>query len=144
MKLTREAWAALSKKIGIEKPKKKQLLKAAKEELKQAKTMYTAQLCAFCDARTLPRPAEEWKFHHDRGWRFDWAWLMLLSGKNLALELDGGTWIKGGGGHNTGQGYQDDRIKDAEAMCLGWRVLRVTTQDWESGRVWGWLEKLLI
>ena len=71
---------------------------------------------------------QQYKFHPVRKWPFDFA---ILSHK-LAIEVDGGTWSRGR--HTRGKGYEEDRIRDAEAMCLGWRVLRVTTAMVENGK----------
>lgn len=57
----------------------------------------------------------------DRAWRFDLAWPEV----KLALEVDGGAWIEGGGRHNRGKGFEGDQAKLNAAVLLGWRVLRV-------------------
>lgn len=64
----------------------------------------------------LPTPKEEHRFHPTRKWRFDRAWPAYL----VAVEIDGGQWLKRGGRHNTDK----DRWKLNEAAALGWRVLR--------------------
>jgi very-short-patch-repair endonuclease len=71
-----------------------------------------------------PTPTLEHRFHPTRKWRFDLAWLAPYW---LALEIDGSIWQKGG--HNTGKGMQRDREKDLAALKLGWRVVRITTDD---------------
>ena len=60
---------------------------------------------------------------------------------NLLVEVDGQVWHKGG--HTSGRGYTDDREKDAEALCAGYRTLRVTGAQVESGQALTWCEKLL-
>lgn len=70
-----------------------------------------------------PQPTLEHRFHPTRGWRFDMAWPEFM----VALEIDGGVWVQGR--HTRGQGYTDDCEKIAEAVILGWRVLRVPS-DW--------------
>lgn len=72
-------------------------------------------------------------------WRIDFAWPR----QKIALEVDGGTWIKGGGGHNTGKGYEGDRDKDAALLVRGWRVLRVTPVHVQDGRAVRWVTTLL-
>jgi len=74
----------------------------------------------------LPGPVPEYRFHPVRRWRFDFAWPAERGG--LALEVDGGQWMAGGGRHNGDK----DREKLNVAACLGWRVLRVTPRDLET------------
>jgi very-short-patch-repair endonuclease len=58
----------------------------------------------------------EYIFHATRKWRFDFAWPYL----KIAVECDGGQWVKGGGRHNT----DEDREKLNNAAFDGWFVLR--------------------
>lgn len=86
----------------------------------------------------LPIPVREYRFALPRKWRFDFAWPELL----LAVEVEGGGYI--GGRHTRGKGLENDCEKYAEALCLGWRVLRVTPKQVISGEAIAWLEKLLL
>lgn len=63
-------------------------------------------------------PVFEFQFHPVRKWRFDMAWWPEM----VALEVQGGTWRKGGGAHR-GTGAERDYEKFTEAACLGWRIL---------------------
>lgn len=74
-----------------------------------------------CRAFGLPEPVAEFRFHPQRRWRFDWAW----PDRKLALEEDGGVWIRGR--HNHPTGYLADMEKLNAAVELGWRVLRYAT-----------------
>lgn len=65
----------------------------------------------------------EFRFHPTRRWRFDYA----IPKHKIAIEFEGGIWIKGR--HNRGKGFCDDCIKYNEAVKLGWRVLRYTTES---------------
>ena len=81
-----------------------------------------------------PPPAEEFRFHPTRKWRFDFAWEAQMT----AVEIDGGTWLsKHGkkGGHTTGVGYQRNAEKLNAAVALGWRILRYTPAMLDSNPV---------
>lgn len=71
----------------------------------------------------LPQPAYEYQFHIERKWCFDLAWL----DRYVAVEIEGGTFLKGGGRHNRAKGFRNDIDKYNAATLLGWRVFRVTT-----------------
>ncbi len=86
----------------------------------------------------LPEPQTEYRFAPPRRWRFDFCW----PAHKLAAEIEGGVWL-GKSRHTSGKGFTNDAIKYAEALCLGYRVLRVTTQQVENGQAIGWLERLL-
>lgn len=79
----------------------------------------------------------EHKFHPTRRWRFDFA----LPEHRVAVEVEGGTW--NGGRHTRGSGYAKDCEKYAEALCLGWRVLRVTGGHVKTGDAKVWLFRIL-
>jgi very-short-patch-repair endonuclease len=72
-------------------------------------------------ADDLPEPATEYKFHAKRRWRFDVAW----PDYQLAVELDGGTFMNGR--HTRGAGYAGDCEKINAATVMGWKVLRYTS-----------------
>lgn len=77
----------------------------------------------------LQGAVEQYKFHPDRKWSLDIAFPNI----KLAIEIDGGIWKKGKGGHNSGKGYEEDRLKDQAALLLGWAVYRVTPKMISSG-----------
>jgi very-short-patch-repair endonuclease len=83
----------------------------------------------------LPTPDRQFRFHLTRKWRADFRWPTLI------VEVDGGAYIHGR--HTTGRGYEDDRERDAEAMMMGYRVLRVTPKQVTSGQALAWIEALL-
>lgn len=70
---------------------------------------------------------EQYKFHPDRKFRFDFA----IPERKIAVEYEGGTWGKSR--HTTGAGYARDVEKYRLALLLGWKVLRYTVQDIEKG-----------
>lgn len=78
-------------------------------------------------ALKLPAPEREYRFAPPRRWRFDFCY----PGRMLAIEVEGGTWI--GGRHGRGTGYANDLEKYNQAVVMGWRVLRYTTDQVVSG-----------
>lgn len=66
----------------------------------------------------------EWPFHPSRRWRFDVA----LPLRKVAVEVEGLN-----GRHQRTAGFLRDMEKYDEAVILGWRVLRVTARQLESG-----------
>lgn len=71
-----------------------------------------------------PDLEEEYKFHPVRGWAFDFAYIQ--PGLNIAIELEGGVWLKEKSGHTTGKGYSKDCQKYNQAQLLGFWVFRFT------------------
>lgn len=68
----------------------------------------------------LPEPEREHRFHPDRKWRFDFAFLNL----KIAVECEGGVWVNGA--HSRGAHFTSDCEKYNAAAELGWRVFRFT------------------
>jgi len=91
-----------------------------------------------CDLAGLPKPVPEWRFHALRRWRFDWA---FIGPEKLAIEVEGGAW--NAGRHTRGAGFAKDIEKYAEAMCLGWRILRVTPKQIADGTALTWVDRIL-
>lgn len=83
----------------------------------------------------LPPPTYELQFHPTRKWRFDVSW----PDRKVALEVEGASWGTGKpcatcgqrkqGAHNRGKHFQSDIEKYNAAAALGWRVVRVTTEQ---------------
>jgi len=71
----------------------------------------------------LPEPELELRFHPSRRWRFDYAW----PDYRVALELEGGAWVRGR--HTRGKGFLNDCEKYNSAVMLGWKLVRIPT-DW--------------
>ena len=81
---------------------------------------------------------DEYKFHPDRRWRFDWAicrpgnrfkvdsgtLYLKANPPYIAVEYEGGVFI--GGGHTRGVLYGSNCEKYNEAAIMGWTVLRFT------------------
>lgn len=92
-----------------------------------------------CRAIGLPTPIAEYRFHPVRKWRFDWAFV----NEHLAVEIDGGVFMPGGGKHNRGPGFRKDTEKYAEAMIHGWRVLKVLPEHITKGQALMWIQQIL-
>ncbi len=88
------------------------------------------------------------RFHPTRQWRFDFARPDL----KIAVEVDGlrAPWLykseKGKkhhpGDHRSVEGVTKGCERAAEAMILGWRILRVTPAQVKSGQAIAWIERL--
>jgi len=72
---------------------------------------------AFFKECGLPDSVLEHKFHPERKWRFDFAWL----GQKVALEVQGGIFIHGG--HTRGASLRKEHEKLNNAAALGWKIL---------------------
>lgn len=88
---------------------------------------------AACRACGISCPETEFRFDHSRKWRFDYAWPEYF----VALEVEGAVWTRGR--HTRGIGFVKDIEKYNEAAIKGWKVLRCTTQDFESGVALDWI-----
>ena len=98
---------------------------------------YEAELARAVVFVGLPAPVRQYLFHPVRKWRFDLAFPDYM----LAVEVDGGTFTNGR--HTRGAGYAEDCIKYAEAVTLGWRVLRFTTGQVQDGTALRYIETAL-
>lgn len=81
-------------------------------------------------------PTREYRFCQ-RLWRFDYSWPDV----KLALEVDGGVYA--GGRHTRGAGYEADCEKLAEAVLMGWRVIRCTPGQIERGQALRWIQRAM-
>lgn len=104
------------------KPKKRSRAKEAESAARAARVAYLV-------ARGLPKPETELRFHPERKWKFDFAW----PAKKVALEVNGGAFIRGR--HSRGQSQVDDWEKLNAAQVLGWKVLQCTPQQMDSGEI---------
>ena len=110
---------------------------------KSAKSVDVRQLALLLliqEAR-LPAPEPEYQFARaqlGRQWRLDWCW----RAQRICLEVEGGTRIAGGGGHQrVGRGgrYLSDMEKYNTLACWGWILVRVTYEMIADGRALTWL-----
>lgn len=81
----------------------------------------------------------EYRFHPTRKFRFDWAW----PAAKVAMEIEGGIYGRGKkcktcgrrgvAGHTSVERLKTDMEKYTSAAILGWRLLRVTPAQFNSG-----------
>lgn len=79
----------------------------------------------------------EFRFHPERGWRFDYAFPLL----KVAIEVEGLTHKFGR--HQRFQGYTEDCKKYTEASLLGWKLIRVTPQMVRHGLAIDYIKRAL-
>lgn len=72
-----------------------------------------------------PALEKEVKFDSSRQWRADYV-VETATGKWL-IELEGGVYLKSGGGHRSRSGYIDDVFKYNAASLNGYRLIRIAT-----------------
>lgn len=88
-------------------------------------------------AANAPAWVCEYRFMPERRYRADFCFLEAC----LLVEVEGGSWSRGR--HTRGKGFEEDCEKYAEAVCRGYRVLRVTTAMVEDGRALGYIIRAL-
>ena len=66
-----------------------------------------------------PDLEREYRFHHERRWRADFAHMEA----RVLIEIEGGLWVNGR--HNRAAGFNADLEKNLEASLAGWRVFRL-------------------
>lgn len=84
-------------------------------------------------------PVTEYRFHPERKWRFDVAFLSDTN--NIGIEIEGGAWSQGR--HVRGAGYIKDLEKYNMATAMGWKVYRFTPQQVMDGTAREFIEKWL-
>jgi very-short-patch-repair endonuclease len=82
-------------------------------------------------------PVREHRFHVERRWRFDFAFLDLM----VAVEVEG--LSRGKSRHTSFGGYRADCEKYNEAAILGWCVLRFTDKEIKNGTAACTIERAL-
>ena len=144
MKITRQQLDALGVPVfghreaaeaGVNKSRTKR-----KRDGKGKPTLAQQAFIAACQAHGIVEvPVCEYLFAAEIGrkWRFDFAFAVA----SLAVEIDGGAWIRGR--HNRGKGFIADMEKSNWAVRLGWAVLRFTPQQIKSGEAFSFIKATL-
>ena len=78
--------------------------------------------CRLLKEAGCPEPTKEYRFSKRR-WRVDYAWPEY----KLAVEIEGGVWIKGR--HTSGSGFMKDMEKYNALTMFGWSLLRYTPKQ---------------
>lgn len=99
----------------------KKVIISGEERNAQAGDGFTLIVKQICKADCV----RELQFDAVRKWRFDYA----LPDYKVAVEIDGGVWLDGGGRHNRASGWVKDQEKLNAAAAQGWRVLHFTPQQ---------------
>lgn len=86
---------------------------------------------------------KEYKFCTTRRFRFDY-FLPINSKiiKGVAIEYDGGLWIRGR--HQTPKGFYNDTVKTNLALSLGYLVLRYTSEHLKDYETFEALKKEIV
>lgn len=79
-------------------------------------------------AAGLPTPEREVRLVPGRRFKWDVVWRANM----VAVEVNGGTWIKGG--HSTGTGIERDYEKSNLATLLGWHCFAFSGAMVKDGR----------
>jgi hypothetical protein len=88
-------------------------------------------------AAKLPPPTREHRFHGERKWRFDFAWV----DEKIAAECEGAIYMNGR--HTRGSGFEKDCEKYNAAMLMGWRVFKFTSRMVKEGEALKCLTEVL-
>jgi len=71
----------------------------------------------------------EFHFSIERNYRLDYA----IPKYKIAIEVDGGIWMKGNSGHSSGNGIKRDMEKGNLLQHLGWKLLRFEPNELMTG-----------
>lgn len=84
-----------------------------------------SNLLFWCNEKALTLQ-EEYKFHVERKWRFDWC----IPAIKVAIEYEGvyGQQSR----HTNPKGYSQDAEKYSSASMMGWIVLRYTATNYKN------------
>lgn len=89
------------------------------------KDWISQNLLLWCNEHAL-QLQEEYKFHPERKWRFDWC----IPALKVAIEYEGIFSEKSR--HTNKMGYVKDAQKYREAVKLGWKIFRYTAIDYKN------------
>ena len=99
-----------------------------KAEAKSKREALEDRLAFQIRAMKLPHPVRQHRFHPERKWSSDFAWIDFM----VLAEVEGVTFA--GGRHQRIGGFEKDAEKYAAAQALGWTVLRLSPGMIRNGR----------
>lgn len=94
-------------------------------------------LLAQLRAEGLPEPIRQHRLVPGRRFAADLAY----PDRRLYVEVDGGTWSRGR--HARGSGIETDAEKTSLAAIGGWKLIRTTGRQVESGQALEWIKRAL-
>lgn len=80
----------------------------------------------WCNSQAITME-EEYRFHGERKWRFDWAAPSI----KLAVEFEGGIFDPNGD-HRSVKGISRDVEKYNTAAAIGWRIIRLHAKNYRQ------------
>jgi len=91
----------------------------------------------------LPKPEIEFRISKERRYKWDYAWPQF----KIALEQNGGIWMRGitgrGGAHSLPSNIIRDMEKMNFAQKLGWRVFQFQPKDIRNGTAANFLRSVM-
>lgn len=88
----------------------------------------------------IPIPKREVKLIPNRKYRFDFVW----EKEKIAVEIEGGIWMRYGGAHSRPWGILRDMEKSNYATRLGYQVYRFSTKDVKTGDAIRFIKNIFI
>lgn len=101
----------------------------------KAKNDYKAKFLSDLAMLHVPAPILEFVFASPRRWRFDFCWPDQM----IAVEYQGGTYMRGKSGHSNVAGLERDYEKFTEASLRGWRVILINAKTVINGQAVEWV-----
>lgn len=113
-----------------------------KSPRKNRKERFEQDLASQIRAHRLPEPVEQHPFAAELGRKFraDFAW--PAKEFRFLLEVQGGIFMRGGGGHSHPMHIVKDIERQQLAALLGWYLVPVTTDQVKNGKAIDTLERL--
>lgn len=108
---------------------------------------FEEQLAFEIRAHRLPQAHEQYRWATElvnengrpRQFRADFAWPAF----KLLVEIQGGLWMRGGGGHSHPMHIEGDIEKQQCAVLLGWHLFPVTSDHVKHGEAIGLVMRAL-